>query len=70
MPRMEPSLQHKGTHLNVESMVVSTFFDEMIEAQSRQNIDCGCSCKASKDQLEMPFVVKLVEVSWLNNGSM
>ena len=55
--------------MNIEYMyVVSTVFNEMNEAQSRQNIDCGSSCKAFQDQLEVPFMVELVELSWLNGS--
>ena len=48
---------------------VSTCFDQMTKEQRRQSIDRCCSEKASQNQLEIPFMVKLDELSWLKNGS-
>ena len=70
MPRMEAFLEHKGMQLYICWLYVSTCFDQMAEDQSRQNIDGSCSEKASQNQLEMPFMVKLDELCWLKNGSM
>ena len=54
-------------HLHVEcTLNVSTCFDQMSDSEKRENIECACDEKAAQDQLELPLVVELVELSRLN----
>lgn len=41
----------------------------MSEAKDRENIDCYCSQKSPQNQLEIPSMVKLVELRRLNKDS-